>query len=470
MKILAWVRQLPCKALMIIAIALALIGLALIYHATAQVVVIVVDGQPFDLRTHARTVGAALHAAGFDPALEDRVSPPMESGLRAGTTIRLDRAYPVNIELEGEIQTVYTPETTPANILTAADVRLYPGDRLWVDGRRLIDSTEVLNIRPSRIRVERAVAITLEQDGAIQVIHSAAPTLGEALWEAGVVVLESDRLIPDPESPITTVSRAVLNRSRSLLIEVDGNLVITRAVGPTVGEALAEASIALVGFDYTEPGVNNLIPADGTIRVVRVREEVQVELEPLPIKTVYQSAPDVEIDNYKVLDAGTYGVLASWIRIRRENSEEVDRIVEDQVEIMEPQPRVIGYGTKIIVRTLNTPSGPVEYWRAVSMYATAYSPCHSAADRCYYHTSSGKLVQQGVVAFVLRWYLDMKGWPVYIPGYGHATVEDVGGGIPGRYWIDLGYSDDDIVSWNQWVTVYFLTPVPQADAIPWILD
>ena len=470
MKILAWARQLPRKNIMVSAIAFALIGLLLIYHATAQTVVIVVDGQSLDLRTHARTVGAALDTAGFNPAPEDRVSPPTESELRVGTTIHLDRAYPVNIELEGEIQTVFTPETTPANILAVVNVRLYPGDRLWVDGRRLTDPTQVLTIRPSRIRVERAVAITLEQDGTIQVIHSAAPTLGEALWEAGVVVLESDHLIPDPESPITTVSQAELNRSRSLLIEVDGNLVKTRAVGPTVGEALAEAGIALVGFDYTEPGVSNPIPTDGTIRVVRVREEVQVELEPLPIKTVYQSAPDVEIDNYKVLDTGTYGVLASWIRIRRENGEEVERIIDDQVEIMESQPRIIGYGTKIIVRTVNTPSGPAEYWRAVSMYATAYSPCHSAADRCYYHTSSGKLVQKGVVAFILRWYLDMKGWPVYIPGYGHATVEDVGGGIPGRYWIDLGYSDDDIVSWNKWVTVYFLTPIPPADAIPWILD
>jgi len=470
MKLLTWVRRLPGKVLLIIATTLALIGLALIYHATAKVVVFVVDGQSFNIRTHARTVGAALHAAGFDPALEDRVSPPAESGLRTGTTIRLDRAYPVIIKFEGETQTVYTPETAPANILAAADVRLYPGDRLWVDGRRLTDSTEVLEIRPSRMRVERAVAFTLEQDGVTQVIHSAAPTLGEALWEAGVILLESDRLIPGSESPITSVSRAELIRSRSLLIEVDGSLVRTRAVGPTVGEALAEAGIALVGFDYTKPGVNNPIPAEGMIRVIRVREEVQVELEPLFFNTVYQPASDVEIDNYKVLDTGAYGVLASWIRIRQENGEEVDRIVDDQVQVMEPQPRVIGYGTKIIVRTLNTPSGPVEYWRAVSMYATAYSPCRSAADRCYYHTSSGKIVEKGVVAFVLRWYLDMKGWSVYIPGYGLATVEDVGGGIPGRYWIDLGYSDDDIVSWNQWVTVYFLTPVPHADAIPWILD
>ena len=191
MKILSWARQLPRKTITISAITLTLIGLTLIYHSTAQAVVIVVDGQSLDLRTHARTVGAALNAAGFDPALEDRISPPIESELTAETIIHLDQAYPVKIELEGEIQTVYTPETTPANILTAADVRIYPGDRLWVDGRRLTDPTEVLQIRPSRIRVKRAVTITLEQGGEIQVIHSAAPTLGEALWEAGVVVLES---------------------------------------------------------------------------------------------------------------------------------------------------------------------------------------------------------------------------------------------------------------------------------------
>jgi len=71
---------------------------------------------------------------------------------------------------------------------------------------------------------------------------------------------------------------------------------------------------------------------------------------------------------------------------------------------------------------------------------------------------------------LLRWYRVMKGQPVYIPGYGVATIEDVGGGIPGRYWIDLGYTDSDIVSWNRWVTVYFLTPVPSPDRIYWVLD
>jgi 3D (Asp-Asp-Asp) domain-containing protein len=76
-------------------------------------------------------------------------------------------------------------------------------------------------------------------------------------------------------------------------------------------------------------------------------------------------------------------------------------------------------------------------------------------------------VRQGIVAVTRAWYSWMVGQRVYIPGYGIAVIADVGGGIPGRYWVDLGYNDDDFVSWHQNVTMYFLTPVPAN--IPWIL-
>ena len=36
----------------------------------------------------------------------------------------------------------------------------------------------------------------------------------------------------------------------------------------------------------------------------------------------------------------------------------------------------------------------------------------------------------------------------------------LGGGIPGRYWIDLGFDDSNYESWHFWTTLYFLTPVP----------
>jgi len=102
----------------------------------------------------------------------------------------------------------------------------------------------------------------------------------------------------------------------------------------------------------------------------------------------------------------------------------------------------------------------IQYWRAVRVYTTSYSPCRSAADRCYSGTASGKAVQKGVVSVVSRWYAYMAGQPIYIPGYGYATIEDIGGGFSDRYWVDLAWSDDDYQPMEGWNTVFFLVPVP----------
>ena len=125
-----------------------------------------------------------------------------------------------------------------------------------------------------------------------------------------------------------------------------------------------------------------------------------------------------------------------------------------------PEKRILGYGTKIEIKTATVDGVQIEYWRAVQMYATSYSPCRSGGDRCYNGTSSGKKLAKGMVGLRYSWYLNMGGQPLYIPGYGYATVEDVCGGCIGKPWIDLGYSDDDWEQWSSWVTVYFLTPVP----------
>jgi 3D (Asp-Asp-Asp) domain-containing protein len=128
--------------------------------------------------------------------------------------------------------------------------------------------------------------------------------------------------------------------------------------------------------------------------------------------------------------------------------------------VRSPQTRILGYGTKIEVKKAVVDGVTIEYWRAVQMYATSYSPCRSGGDKCYTGTSSGKSLRKGMVAMRYSWYLAMGGQSLYIPGYGFATVEDVCGGCTGKPWIDLGYSDNNWQQWNSWVTVYFLTPVP----------
>jgi 3D (Asp-Asp-Asp) domain-containing protein len=185
----------------------------------------------------------------------------------------------------------------------------------------------------------------------------------------------------------------------------------------------------------------------------------------------WDAAPDLEIDHQQLVDPGEAGVVAVRSRVRLEDGQEVSRTVEPEWVAVEARDRIMGYGTKIVIRTLDTPNGPIEYWRAVPMYATSYSPCRlGVPGYCSTTMSNGEQLQQGNVAFTLPWYRVMRGQYVYVPGYGAGKVSDVGGGIPGRRWIDLGYTDDTYVSWHGWVTVYFLTPVPPEGLILWVLE
>jgi 3D (Asp-Asp-Asp) domain-containing protein len=161
-----------------------------------------------------------------------------------------------------------------------------------------------------------------------------------------------------------------------------------------------------------------------------------------------------------VVQAGQLGVVIQRERLRLEDGVEAGRTKEGEWTAAEPQDQITARGTRAVARSLDTPEGPIEYYRATTMYATSYSPCQQGYEKCSLSTSSGTPLKKGVVAVTLAWYRLLAGSRVYIPGYGVGVIADVGGGIPGTYWIDLGYSEEDYQQWSQTVTVYFLTPIP----------
>jgi hypothetical protein len=227
-----------------------------------------------------------------------------------------------------------------------------------------------------------------------------------------------------------------------------------------VGQALAEAGLPLIGLDYSVPAENEPLPPDGQIRLVRVTESLQLAQRPIPFESELQASADVLLDQTQILQPGENGLTVQRIRIRYEDGEEISRLTEDETMARPPKTRILAYGTKIEVKSAVVDGVNIEYWRAVEMYATSYSPCRSGTDKCYPGTSSGKSLQKGMVGLRYSWYLSMQGQQLYIPGYGFASVEDVCGGCVGRPWIDLGFSDHDFETWHSSVTVYFLTPVP----------
>jgi len=72
----------------------------------------------------------------------------------------------------------------------------------------------------------------------------------------------------------------------------------------------------------------------------------------------------MELDQKVVLQEGQKGIRETNIRIRFENGVEVSRSEDDSAVARAPINRVIAYGTNIVLRTVDTPDGPKEYWRA----------------------------------------------------------------------------------------------------------
>jgi 3D (Asp-Asp-Asp) domain-containing protein len=160
------------------------------------------------------------------------------------------------------------------------------------------------------------------------------------------------------------------------------------------------------------------------------------------------------------------------MRVRFEDGVEVSRTSEGRHVLLEPQIRIVGYGTKVVIHTAATADTTIEYYRKIQVFATSYHPCGLGIvgnpNACSYTTRSGHAVEKGVIAMVASWYLLFQGDPVYVDGYGPATVEDSGVGPNAPYWIDLAYpSREEYVGWHRMTTLYFLTPVPAN--VPWIL-
>jgi 3D (Asp-Asp-Asp) domain-containing protein len=283
-----------------------------------------------------------------------------------------------------------------------------------------------------------------------------------------------------------------LERSTPVTIRVDGRTVRTRTHHDDAGDVLADLGIVLAGQDYVNvirgtegsaggAGIDmagaagaattpeTTLGTDATIEVVRVSERFLIEQEPIPFESVWRPDPDLEIDQRRLLQEGSPGVRERRSRVQYENGHEISRTVENEYVAVSPTTNVTGYGTRIIVRTVSTPSGTREYWRTIRMLATSYSASTAGVSKSsphYGYTATGLKMRDGIVAVDPR-LIDL-GSRVYVPGYGLGLAADTGGAIKGKR-IDLGYDDDTLQLWYRWVEVYVLTPVPPSGQINYTL-
>jgi uncharacterized protein YabE (DUF348 family) len=397
----------------------------------------------------------------------------------------------VALSADGEVRQFRTHADTVGRFLAEVGVAVGPADEIWMNSlQKHLDSPlwddkppvpQASFLRGPRLKADagggeppsiallRAASLTLDDGGVKTNLYTTLTTVGQVLQNHGVALFLGDVVRPGLQSRITTGMEVVIDRSVPLQIEVDGRLIRTRTQSEVVAGALGEERIALVGKDTVTPPLTEPVRSDMTIRVTRVREEFVVEFDPIPFETVWVSDPEVEIDNIRLVQAGQIGLNKRRHRVVYENDQEVNRVLEDTWAEQSPITKTMAYGTKIAIRTMDTPKGPIEYWRKMRVYTTSYKPssCGKPRDHPRYgYTRLGWYLRKGIVA-VDPTVIPLKSW-IYVPGYGKARAGDTGGGVKGKF-VDLGFGDDDYQSWHWWTDVYLLTPVPPSHQIRWVL-
>jgi uncharacterized protein YabE (DUF348 family) len=421
-----------------------------------------VDGKQQTVTTRKITVGSLLKDSDVAYSEADSIQPSTGSLLTNGMEIVVQHTATIVIMDGGQEIQISSAANSPQAWLEAAGISIGNQDRVFVDGKESDSSQPVAYAAEHQVKIHRPMKVTLIQNGKTRTFTSTALTVGEALSELDVDLFPNDRLDPPTDTPLTTDTTVTLLSSRELSIKLGDETLKARASADTVGAALAQAGISLQGLDISQPDAEDPLPADGKIRVVRVSEVITLETENIPFDTIFEAQADVNIDTQKITQFGQSGLSAIRTRILFEDGQETARMLESKQILVEPVSQIEGFGTKITVQTMDTPDGPVEFYRALDFYATSYYP-KMASPPWYGAVACGGKWQPGYVAVDLN-YIPC-GTRLYVPGYGFAVAMDTAY-ISGA-WIDLGYPDDAYIGWHRHVTVYFLTPIPAS--VSWVI-
>jgi len=360
----------------------------------------------------------------------------------------------------GGIAPVFTVENRLADILIAAKIQLNPGDRYLVDGQMYKPDQSLPAAKKRTIQIIPASKITLIQNGKQKVIFSSAPTLGQALWENGIRLTTTDRVSPSVDTFIAGDLQVNIEAARGVMVEDGEKQIQIRTAAVTIGEALAENGLALNALDTTDPAPDQPLPVGKPIRILHNSEEIVLTGKVIEFENENVVKEDMDQGTSEIVQPGENGYELSRQKVFYTNGKETSRIDEGSSVIKNPVKQITNVGSKAVVRSVDIGSQSLDYYRMEEVYVTSYSPCRQGYPDCRKSTASGTPLAKGVIAVTPQWYRIFAGTQIYIPGYGVGTVADTGGGIPGKYWIDLGYSEEDFVNWHQTVTVYFLNPAP----------
>jgi resuscitation-promoting factor RpfB len=304
------------------------------------------------------------------------------------------------------------------------------------------------------------ISFTVHEDGFTASYRSKQITVGDALAELGVHFGASDVVIPPLNSELVAGTHLYVRHAQDVRLVVAGTPEALKTHGPTVGDVLRQAGIALQGMDRVSPRAERLVRPGMTIRVTTVREFTDTTEDPIQYLSFVRYDSELAKGQEIITTGGSPGSIRRDYQVRLVNGRELRRELVSEV-LTPATDEIVTVGTyvkpaaPVAVAAAVAPPAPapppsegMACARTLRVYATWYTAASAGGSGV---TSTGTGVYKGIVAVDPA--VIPLGTRMYIPGYGYGTAADTGSGIRGNH-IDLGYGADDPKDWRtRWVDI-----------------
>ena len=210
---------------------LAALMICLFYVQHVKTVFIVDENTKIRVYTFSRTVENLVQEKNLDVGEHDRITPGKDHRLSSGDTIRIQRAMPVTIDIDGEAREAWTHSQTVSAVLREEGVKLKEDDRVSPDLNARIDKNETIEItRTVLLQLAETEYIPFEtvrmnnpelEPGAVRTVQEGVPGVRENVFE-----LEKNG---GKEMSRTLVSSHVIQEPINRILEYGDHVITTRS-------------------------------------------------------------------------------------------------------------------------------------------------------------------------------------------------------------------------------------------------
>ena len=167
------------------------------------------------------------------------------------------------------------------------------------------------------------------------------------LSRLGVKLDPLDRVYFSPDPALGLGTTITVERAPKLNIKDGKRSKQARSWQPTISLALVDVGIELGEVDKVDPAREAPIRGDTTITITRVTETDVVEKSVVPYETKTTEDATLEKGQQKVTAAGKNGERTKVYHVRREDGDEVSRVLTSDKVTTAPETRKVVKGTKL---------------------------------------------------------------------------------------------------------------------------